>query len=1090
MLKRHNIVLNMVLLVLALCVVFFAYMPICSYAEDESGYGEELDWGYANADKGVKWTQYKDGDVVTLVLELTEDIGQSSNDDEVKAIRQLLGQDASTSKKSALRRNTTKIVVKEGITGIGWKALYNDTSDQPTYDSSDGYSVDRDQTGVFQEFNNLTEVVPCSSIKRIGWSAFRKCSKLESFDFTKCTNLEEIMTQAFNPCGLKVADLSRCSKLKTIRTSAFKDCDQLESVDLPDSLKVIGSTAFNGSGMKSITIPGSVTEIYNKAFLECGSLETVVFEESDSTETDIYNEAFRKSGVKTVTFSKNVVRIRRQAFEDCVDLERVKFTDASSLGADLWLEQKAFNNDTKLAEVIDEATKRLAFTKPGAEELFSIDYNNNVFANTALLENIVDLEISVKDKTSDYNGETQTGYGLTDTAHVTATGLVSPDELTGAGYTPSSGKYKGSYGDGIFNKDQLKVKRNEYFTTVNYNVGTLTPGDLTINAVDLTITVIDQEYTYNGSEQGEDNETYSDGSKVDAQLRGNDAITSIKLDGHEKNFGVYADKIVASDAAIGDNGAATESYNIIYVPGDLMINKASLTITAKDQEYPYNGSEQGEDNETYSDGSKVDASGLQGSDSITSIKLNGQEKNAGEYTGKIVASDAAIGTATGNYNISYAPGKLTIKQADLTITMADRTLPYSGQTQYGWARTDAGKETVTGLVHNETVTITYSASSGKTAGTYTNGAYTESSLQIKDGDTDVTENYNLTSATAGKLTIEKDEKELKVESASKDWDYDAGTHTYKVYTVTYGTKKIVGTEGQTVFTLSTGDKVTVTPTGKGASGVKNVSDSGANSFTWTVENEGSYTKGTDKVGTLTINKAPLTITTPSGTKVYDGTPITRPNGTVTGLVNGETATVTGTGSQTAVGSSQNGYKIVWGSAKEANYEIVSENLGTLTVTAAPGGGGNDGNAAAPATGGGTITPGTPEGEAIDDEPVPAADTPEEPQVIDDPDVPLADNGGWALVNLLCMLATAVLFVLMLVRSIRKRQEGERAGIIYVIAGLAVAVFSALIFFMTEDMKLPMIMTDKWTLLMAVILAVQLAVAFLFRVRTADEDEEE
>ena len=345
MLKRHNIVLNMVLLVLALCVVFFAYMPICSYAEDESGYGEELDWGYANADKGVKWTQYKDGDVVTLVLELTEDIGQSSNDDEVKAIRQLLGQDASTSKKSALRRNTTKIVVKEGITGIGWKALYKDTSDQPTYDSSDGYSVDQDQTGVFQDFNNLTEVVPCSSIKRIGWSAFRKCSKLESFDFTKCTNLEEIMTQAFNPCGLKVADLSRCSKLKTIRTSAFKDCDQLESVDLPDSLKVIGSTAFNGSGMKSVTIPGSVTEIYNKAFLECGSLETVVFEESDSTETDIYNEAFRKSGVKTVTFSKNVVRIRRQAFEDCVDLERVKFTDASSLGADLWLEQKAFNND-------------------------------------------------------------------------------------------------------------------------------------------------------------------------------------------------------------------------------------------------------------------------------------------------------------------------------------------------------------------------------------------------------------------------------------------------------------------------------------------------------------------------------------------------------------------------------------------------------------------------------------------------------------------------------------------------------------------------------------------------------------------------
>lgn len=158
----------------------------------------------------------------------------------------------------------------------------------------------------------------------------------------------------------------------------------------------------------------------------------------------------------------------------------------------------------------------------------------------------------------------------------------------------------------------------------------------------------------------------------------------------------------------------------------------------------------------------------------------------------------------------------------------------------------------------------------------------------------------------------------------------------------------------------------------------------------------------------------------------------------------------------------------------------------------PAGGGNrggGGNAITPADGG-TVAPDAPADTDINDDPVPAADTPEEPEDIDDPDVPLVDNIGWALINLFCMLATAVLFVLMLVRSIRKRQEGERAGIIYVIAGLAVAVFSALIFFMTEDMKLPMIMTDKWTLLMAVILAVQLAVAFLFRVRTADEDEEE
>ena len=171
--------------------------------------------------------------------------------------------------------------------------------------------------------------------------------------------------------------------------------------------------------------------------------------------------------------------------------------------------------------------------------------------------------------------------------------------------------------------------------------------------------------------------------------------------------------------------------------------------------------------------------------------------------------------------------------------MADRTLPYNGETQYGWTRTDEDKETVTGLVNNETVTIDYTPSSGKTTGTYENGKYDEETLTIMDGETNVMANYNLTGTTAGKLTIEKDERELKVASADKDWDYDAATHTYQVYTVTYGDEKIEGEEGQVEFTLSTGDKLTVTPTEKGASGVKNVSDSGANSFTWTVANEDS-----------------------------------------------------------------------------------------------------------------------------------------------------------------------------------------------------------------------------------------------------------
>lgn len=83
---------------------------------------------------------------------------------------------------------------------------------------------------------------------------------------------------------------------------------------------------------------------------------------------------------------------------------------------------------------------------------------------------------------------------------------------------------------------------------------------------------------------------------------------------------------------------------------------------------------------------------------------------------------------------------------------------------------------------------------------------------------------------------------------------------------------------------------------------------------------------------LSVTKAPLTITTASASKVYDGTPLTA-EATSEGSVTGETVSVTATGSQKMVGSSKNTYTIDWGTAKKENYQIV-ENLGTLTVSKA------------------------------------------------------------------------------------------------------------------------------------------------------------
>ena len=102
---------------------------------------------------------------------------------------------------------------------------------------------------------------------------------------------------------------------------------------------------------------------------------------------------------------------------------------------------------------------------------------------------------------------------------------------------------------------------------------------------------------------------------------------------------------------------------------------------------------------------------------------------------------------------------------------------------------------------------------------------------------------------------------------------------------------------------------------------------------WGNANPANYVVNED-LGTLKVTPAPLSVTTGSDEKPYDGTPLTQPQAELSGLVNGESASVTGTGSITRVGSTLNTYRIDWGSAKEGNYEVIEENLGTLTVNPA------------------------------------------------------------------------------------------------------------------------------------------------------------
>ena len=130
-----------------------------------------------------------------------------------------------------------------------------------------------------------------------------------------------ISSEAFRYCsGLKSVTIP--NSVTSIGYSAFDGCKGLTSVTIPNSVTIISSEAFRYcSGLKSVTIPNSVTFIGDEAFRYCSGLKSVTIPNSV---TFIGDEAFRDcSALPSVTIPNSVTSIGERAFSGCSNLESV-----------------------------------------------------------------------------------------------------------------------------------------------------------------------------------------------------------------------------------------------------------------------------------------------------------------------------------------------------------------------------------------------------------------------------------------------------------------------------------------------------------------------------------------------------------------------------------------------------------------------------------------------------------------------------------------------------------------------------------------------------------------------------------------------
>lgn len=462
---------------------------------------------------------------------------------------------------------------------------------------------------------------------------------------------------------------------------------------------------------------------------------------------------------------------------------------------------------------------------------------------------------------------------------------------------------------------QMNLKPSDFVATspnyekVNVEVA---DGTLTIEhaSIPLTITGESGSYVYDGTSKSVTGITY------DGLLKGH-KVTGLTYSAAGTDAKTYDGTFDRTGMKVLDENGndVTENYVPKFAPGKLVITPADISTTDFVVSYPtdvtYNGLSQLQ---------PVTVTDARNGNVLTSGSVLAPE-STGDYTlayvgetTHVTGKDIVITVkGTGNYT-----GTVTriyqIKPATLTVKTLDATKEYDGTplTKTDGATHDA--------VNGETLTI-------NVTGTLTDvneKGVPNTAEVVWDGTalpTDYEVNYDL-----GKLTVTPTGALVTISAKSAERVYDGTPLTEGGYDVTM--EKV----DPELFTVT----ATVSGSQTNAGTSENVIDAeSVHIMRGDQDVTAWFTNIAIVNGTLTLTPAPLTVTTDSASKIYDGQPLTA-GGKLEGLVGDETATLRLTGSQTEPGTSDNTYQIVWdGTALEGNYKVTSEKIGTLKVTEAP-----------------------------------------------------------------------------------------------------------------------------------------------------------
>jgi hypothetical protein len=267
----------------------------------------------------------------------------------------------------------TSITIPNSVTSVGYRAFYVCTR---LTSITIGDSVTNIGDGSFSACNDLANVTIGSSVTTIADAAFEDsgltsivipnsvtCIGTNAFAFTSLTNVTignsvtNIADEAFEGC-FELTSITIPNNVSSIGEGAFYDCTGLTSISvaagnayysstngvlfdksqttliqfpeglggtylIPNGVTSIGNEAFELSGLSSVIISDSVTNIGDNGFLECDNLTNVNIGKGV---TSIGNQAFYNCpSLTSMTIPNRVTSIGANAFFWCANLTAVYF---------------------------------------------------------------------------------------------------------------------------------------------------------------------------------------------------------------------------------------------------------------------------------------------------------------------------------------------------------------------------------------------------------------------------------------------------------------------------------------------------------------------------------------------------------------------------------------------------------------------------------------------------------------------------------------------------------------------------------------------------------------------------------------------